>query len=511
MHHDEYLRHDATALAAAVARGEVSAPELLSLALQQLDRVEPHIQSLARLMEGEARAQIDAWPPGRPAGVFGGVPFLVKDAVHDIAGLPTGQGSRAFTRVATEDSSIVRRLKAAGLVIFGKTRLPELALKGVTDPRAQGRSRNPWHLDHTPGGSSGGAAAAVAAGVVPMAAGNDGGGSIRIPAACCGLFGLRPSRGRVSPGPAIGEVWYGASSDGVISRSVRDSALALDVLAGPEPGDPFRIPTPSAPYAALVRQPPPRLRIAYSTTSPLGTPVDAEAVAAVEHTVDLLRQLGHEVVPGAPDIDGRALAQTYLHLYFGVVAAGVSQAREQGARESDFEPLTRVLAALGRATSAGTATRHLWRWNDFARALGRFHEQHDLLLTPTLAGPPVKHGTGDPPAWQESLLTVLCATGLLGGLHRLGVLAPVIDQIALDSLRHVPFTQLANLTGTPAMSVPLHWCANGLPLGVQFIARFGEEAVLLQLAAQLEQAQPWFERLPPLAHDTPAATVAHAH
>lgn len=289
MHHDEYLRHDATALAAAVTRGEVSAAELLSLALQQLDRVEPHIQSLARLMEGEARAQIESAPHGRPTGPFGGVPFLVKDAVHDIAGLPTGQGSRAFTRAAAQDSAIVRRLKTAGLVIFGKTRLPELALKGVTDPRAQGRSRNPWHLDHTPGGSSGGAAAAVAAGVVPMAAGNDGGGSIRIPAACCGLFGLRPSRGRVSVGPALGEVWYGASSDGVISRSVRDSALALDVLAGPEPGDPFHIAPPPAPYVELMRRPPPRLRIAYTTTSPLGTPVDAEAVAAVEHTVGLLR------------------------------------------------------------------------------------------------------------------------------------------------------------------------------------------------------------------------------
>ena len=490
----EYVACDATQLAALVARGDVHADELLSLALARHQRTHARINAICRPMEAEARAQL-AGPP--LTGPFAGVPFLLKDGVQDVAGLPTGYGSAGMQHIVpSATANIVKRYLAAGLVVFGKTNLPEFALKGVTDSRANGRTNNPWNLEHVPGGSSGGAAAAITAGVVPMAAGADGGGSIRIPAACCGLFGLRPSRGRVSSGPGIGEAWFGASSEGVISRSVRDTARALDAIAGPEPGDPFAIAPPSEPYAEAMLRAPRKLRIGFTTTSPLGTPVHAEAVAAVADAATLLASLGHDVEEAAPDIDGPLLARNYLHVYFGQVPAAMARAYAAGARRSEFEPLTRLIETLGKATSAGALTSNLGQWNQHARALAAFHQRYDLLLTPTLGHPPVRHGAGDPPKAQQVILDLLDRSGLVGVLARTGLLASTVDKIATDSLQYVPFTQLANLTGTPAMSVPLHWTADGLPLGVHFVAPFGREDVLLQLAAQLEQARPWFARLP---------------
>ena len=489
----DYVQRDAPALADAVRTGETTAAELLQLALQQSERAQPKTNAICKLMEREARTQLTRLA----AGPFAGVPFLIKDCAQDYAGLPTACGSKALSGVvAAEHAHVVRRYIEAGLVIFGKTNLPELALKGVSDSRAFGRVNNPWNAAHVSGGSSGGAAAAVASGVVPMAAGNDGGGSIRIPAACCGLFGLKPSRGRVSSGPGFGEYWYGASSEGVISRSVRDTALALDVITGPEPGDPFLVAEPGVVFANAVTRDPPRLRIGVTTASPIGMAVHAEAKLATENAVKLLQGLGHEVEEATPAIDGGALATSFLHIYFGQVAALVAEARAKGAGRAEFELLTRVLATLGGAVSAGALTTQLLKWNGFARALARFHARYDMLLTPTLAHPPVRHGQGDPTAAEQILLDMLDRVGLLGLLTRLGWLDGMIDKIARDSLQYVPFTQLANLTGTPAMSVPLHWTAEGLPLGVQFTGRLGDEVRLLQLARQLEQAQPWFDRLP---------------
>jgi len=493
MEFSEYLKRDAVALAESVERREVRAEELLELALAQSARAQPKTNAICRMMVTEARGQLGQ-PLARP---FAGVPFLIKDCAQDYAGLPTSFGSRALLgQVAAEHAHVVRRYLEAGLVIFGKTNLPELALKGVSDSQAFGRACNPWNVARTPGGSSGGAAAAVASGVVPMAAGNDGGGSIRIPAACCGLFGLKPSRGLVSSGPAYGEYWYGASSEGVISRSVRDSAAALDVIAGGEPGDPFLCAEPPVVYAQAVTRDPGRLRIGFTVTSPIGTEVHPEAKTAVDNAATLLRSLGHEVEEASPDIDGATLAKSFLYIYFGQIPAMVGQALANGARRADFELLTRVLATIGGAISAGALTAQLLKWNEFARGLARFHARYDLLLTPTLAHPPVRHGAGDPKAAEQTVLDLLDRAGVLGLLARTGLLDGTIDKIARDSLQYVPFTQLANLTGTPAMSVPLHWTADGLPLGVQFVGRLGDEPRLLQLAAQLEKAQPWFERLP---------------
>jgi amidase len=277
---------------------------------------------------------------------------------------------------------------------------------------------------------------------------------------------------------------------------VRDTAAALDVSAGGEAGDPFVIEKPSEPYAAAMRRDPPRLRIGFSSASPIGTDVHPEAVAAVNDAAKLLASLGHHLEEAAPEIDGAALAKAFLHVYFGQVPAMVSAAREAGAATSDFELLTRVLATLGNAVPAGALTAQLLKWNDFARALARFHQKYDLMLTPTLAHPPIRHGQGDPSTAEQAVLDILDRIGLLGLLARAGALDSTVDKIARDSLQYVPFTQLANLIGTPAMSVPLHWTADGLPLGVQFVARFGEEDRLLQLARQLETARPWFAKLP---------------
>lgn len=493
---DRYLRSDATALASAVRDGDVEPRELLELACAQLDRLNPQINAVHRPMLDEAGARVR-----EPLeGPLMGVPFLIKDSIQDYAGIPTTSGSQGLRNAIPQThSAFVRRLLDAGAVIFGKTNCSELALKGVTEPRAFGTTCNPWDLTRSAGGSSGGAAAAVAAGIVPMAGANDGGGSIRIPAAYCGLFGLRPSRGRVSVGPAHGEIWEGASSDLVISRSVRDSALALDLLSGFVTGDPFHVAQSDVPFVEQLSVEPKRLRIAYCTTSPLGTPMDPAAFAAVADAVDLLASLGHELVEDHPEIDGSAVARCYIEMYFGQVSATLAEAQSRGARNTDFELTTRLLGAIGDGVSAGRYVQSRRQWNEFARALGEFHERYDLYLTPTVASPAVLHGATDLPRAQEIVLSMLLQTGLVRILARLGWLDRVVDQLARDSLTFVPFTQLANLTGTPAMTVPLYWTDEDLPLGVQFNGPWGSEACLLQLGAQLETARPWSKRLLGLA------------
>lgn len=492
---DEYLQHDAVGLAALVQTGQVLPQELLACAQAQAEKTNAQTGAIVRRWDPAQHAS--GAPQAAPLGPFSGVPFLLKDGGQHLAGLPTSNGSRALVRQPqAANAEVVQRWLDAGLVPFGKTNVPELMLKAVTDSQLWGRASNPWDLNRTPGGSSGGAAAAVASGVVPMAGASDGGGSIRIPASHCGLFGLRPSRGRISNGPAAGELWSGASSEGVIGRSVRDAARALDVVQGHAPGDPFQIPPPARRYEATLALPPERLQIGFSTASPIGTPVHPEARAAVAAAARLLASLGHTVEEAAPEVDGHALAMSYMGMYMGHVSATVQQARQAGAARSDFEPLTRLLSTLGDAMSAGTFVNELARWNGYARALGRFHQRFDLYLTPTVAEPAPLHGAGDLPAWQATVLDWLERCGLVGLLARRGWIDGVVQQIARDNLAFVPFTQLANLTGAPAMSVPLHWTPDGLPMGVQFIAPHGGEERLLRLACQLETAQPWRHQFP---------------
>ena len=490
MKFEDYRAHDATGLAALVSSGEVSAKELLETAQARATEVNPKLNAIVIGMNdvGAARA-CDTL-----SGPFAGVPFLVKDIVQDYAGVPATSGSRALANNVPEThAEIVNRMLAAGLVIFGKTNTPELALKGVTEPLAYGPTRNPWNPDHTPGGSSGGAGAAVASGIVPMAGASDGGGSIRIPAGYCGLFGLRPSRGRVPAGPRHAEFWEGASSEHVLSRSVRDSAAMLDSLAGPDIGAPFKISRPHKSFATLAAETPTKLRIAYTTRSPIDTPVDPEAVQAVESTVALLRELGHEVENAEPKIDGGELARCYVTMYMGQVAAAMTHAREHcGARDHEFELETRALGMLGRALSAGDYVHAHLKWNRFGRAMGALFEDYDLYLTPTAAQKPARIGEESLPPSQQFALKIILALRAGGLLLKTGI----VDQMARDSLQRVPFTQLSNLSYTPSMSVPLHWTTDGLPMGSHFIAPVGEEGRLLALAQQLEHARPWFKHLP---------------
>jgi amidase len=485
----EYHQYDATGLAGLIAGGAVSAAEVLAAALAAIDAGEPRLNAIAVDMRSRAAGQVPA------AGCFAGVPFLLKDLDMDYAGGKLTSGARAGAQhVATETCEMVNRFLAAGLVIAGSTATPELGLKATTETALHGPTRNPWNPAHTPGGSSGGAAAAVAAGYVPMAGAADGGGSIRIPAAYCGLFGLKPSRGRVPYGPRFGEKWEGCDVTLAITRSVRDAALLLDAVAGADVGAPFEIAPPARPFAREVGAPVGRLRIGFSTASPVGGRVEAEPVAAVRNAATLLESLGHDVEEAAPAVDGQAVARCYMAMNFGQTAAAVAaMLRATGAPADGFDTDTRALALLGRALSAGDYVAMRAEWNGFARAVGAFHERYDIYLTPTTAMGPAKIGELATPKSRQRLAELMIR--LRAG--KLLLKSGIVDKLAFDNLERTPFTQLANMSFCPAMSVPLHWGADGLPVGVQFSAKSGAEALLLRLASQLEAARPWAARRPP--------------
>lgn len=494
MNFDEYARYDATGLADLVRRGEVHPSELLEAAIKRADDTRK-LNAIVMRLDEQARRQARAiFSPDAP---FAGVPFLVKDLFQDMAGLPSSMGNRVMSKVVVqEDSDVVRRWKHAGLVIFGKTNTPEFGAKNVTEPLAFGPARNPWNPQRTPGGSSGGSAAAVAAGIVPMAGANDGGGSIRIPAAACGLFGLKVGRGRISIGPLMAEGLNGAAQQGIVSRTVRDTAAMLDVLQGPEPHAPYYMPAPSVPYAQVIHQAPKRLRIGFTTQSPLGNPVDPQAVAAVEDAAKLLTDMGHIVTPVDTPFDGVQLAEDFLKAWFCSQAYFVDAiCKATGASLADFEPDTRLMAAVGRSISGVELMACEARWNDHIKRLAMFHSQHDLWLSPTLNGPAVPIGSMQTPKALEMAGDVVARLGLAGPLSQ----SASFKQTILQNLGWTPYTQLANLTGRPAMSVPLYWTPDGMPLGVQFVAGLNGEATLLQLASHLEQARPWAHRRLPTA------------
>jgi len=489
----EYVRHDALSLAGLVRRGEVSASELLEAAIARAERINPSINAIVTPMYELARERA----AGALSGPLAGVPFLLKDLEQHYAGVPTSSGCKALRAAAVPapvHSEITRRWLAAGLVVFGRTNTPEFGGKAITEPDAWGAARNPWQLDRSAGGSSGGAAAVVAAGIVPVAGASDGGGSIRIPAASTGLFGLKPGRGRTPWGPEMGELMHGAALNHVLSRTVRDSAVMLDVSHGPERGSWSRLAPPERPYLDEVTRDPGRLRIALSTRSPFDSPVDPEAVRAVESAARLLSGLGHHVEQAEPKLDGDALARDFLSMWFAHAAAQVEQVRKlTGCDDNGFELDTLAMAAIGRGMSAPDYVASYVNWNGYGRRLAEFFDDYDLYMTPALAEPAPRIGEVQTPAWAAAFLRL----GLKAGAFPLLKLVPaLIEKLARENLRRVPFTQLANVTGVPAMSVPLHVCANGLPLGVQLMADHGGEGLLFSLAAQLEQAQPWLDRLP---------------
>ncbi|MCL4746923.1 MAG: amidase [Burkholderiaceae bacterium] len=496
----EYDRFDALGLADLVARGEVSADELLVSAIARIDAANPAVNALVRPMFDLAAAQVAA---GLPPGRLRGVPILLKDLISTVAGVPTGSGNRMLRDVAARvDGEFVRRLRAAGLVFVGKTNTPEFGLLPTTEPQCFGATRNPWDLARSAGGSSGGSAAAVAAGMVPLATGGDGGGSIRIPASCCALFGLKVTRGRTPTGPTFGELWHGFASEHVLTRSVRDSAALLDLVAGDEPGAPYAAPHAPGAFLDETGLDPGRLRIAFSARPIFGderAPVHLDCVEAMLDTARLLESLGHEVVEAAPAVDGLACAISFMTILAAETRASIEAAtvfaRGAGAvpRAQDFELATWCLGLLGRATPASEYASASEQLQLSARAVAGFHARHDLLLTPTLAQPPALLGTlGLKPA-EVAAMRVVSAMHAGWMLRASGV----VRQLALDAFAYTPFTPLANVTGQPAMSVPLHWNTHGLPIGSHFIGRFGDEAMLFRLAAQLERARPWFDRTAP--------------
>ncbi|MDP2956896.1 MAG: amidase [Longimicrobiales bacterium] len=493
--HEEYLTHDALGLAALVREGRVTPTELLEIALARVEALNPRLNAVVRLMEADARAAAAA----PAAGPFSGVPFLAKDLMSQYRGHPTSAGSRLLSQhVADHDSELVRRVRASGLLVLGNTNLPEWGLVPFTEPELFGPCRNPWDTDRTPGGSSGGSAAAVAAGIVPMAGGGDGGGSIRIPASCCGLFGLKPTRARTPTGPDYALLWRGAVVEHVLTRSVRDSAAMLDATHGPEAGAPFEITPPGGPYLAEVGRDPVRLRIGFTTRPLLHADVHADCVAAVQDAAALLARLGHQVEEATPEVDGDAFARAFLTMVCAELGADFRDASAllgRRARRGDVEPATWALHLLAEAFTAGEYAAALRELERTGRSVAPFFQEHDLLLTPTLASPPPPIGSLGPTAGETRLLRILGAFGS----GRLVRAAGLLEEVAADAFAFIPWTPVFNVTGNPAMSVPLHWNGQGLPVGVHLVGRFGAEDVLFRLAGQLERARPWMQRLPPLA------------
>ncbi|NAR49539.1 amidase [Acinetobacter haemolyticus] len=487
MKFSEYVQYDGLGLAQLVKNKEIQAVELLELALERSAQVNPKLNAIIIPMHEQAKQRTKQ----NLSGPFAGVPFLVKDLFQEYQGVPTSYGSHSLKRINyTPDfnAEIVNRWEKAGIISFGRTNTPEFGIKGITEPDAHGACHNPWNLKHNSGGSSGGSASAVAGGIVPIAGAGDGGGSIRIPASYCGLFGLKPSRGRTPWGPQYSEAMHGAAMQHVLCKTVRDSAAMLDAVQGPEQSSLFTIQAPDQKYLDIIQQSPKKLKIAFNTQSPIGTKVSKDAIQAIQQTAKLLESLGHIVVEDRPKIDGLALAKDFITTWFSQFSYMQAQIKQMtGSTDQDFELDSIALAAFGAKTTATEYIHNLNNWGLYSTQMNIFFEKYDLYLTPTTASVAPKNGEIATPAWQKPILKGLLK---LGKAHYLAQ-GKLVEKMVQDNLSWVPFTQLANVTGLPAMSVPLYWNKHGLPLGSQFIAPFGREDRLLQLAAQLEQAQPW--------------------
>lgn len=470
---DNYQDYDALGLADLVRRGDVTADELLDAALARADQVNPSLNAIVHDWADEAKK---ALKEGVPEGPFTGVPFLLKDLNMFTPGRVTTNGSKLFADyVADQKSTLVERFEQAGLVIFGSTNSPEFGLTASTEPALFGPTRNPWNLDHTPGGSSGGSSAAVAAGIVPMANASDGGGSIRIPASCCGLFGMKPTRARTPFGPMAGEGWGGMSIGHALSWTVRDNAALLDAVAGPAPGDPYAAPPKTGSYLSAVMTPPRRLKVAYSVKAPSGVDIDPECVAAVEQAARLLRDLGHEVEDDAPHLDTEEIGQAQV-LIMGASAKLTCELRaaELGRElaEDDVEMITWAMIQNAKTQPVDAYPKALRVIHGVGRTFAAFHEKYDVWLTPTLGKPPVPLGP-------------------------LSMSNPDIGQYVETVLSFACFTGFMNMSGAPSMSLPLHMSKDGLPVGVMATGPVGSEEMLFSLAGEIERAQPWFHRRPP--------------
>ncbi|HVW69622.1 MAG TPA: amidase family protein [Steroidobacteraceae bacterium] len=474
----EYARLDGLGLAELVKSGQVSARELASTALAAIDQLNVEINAvIAKVPEETERSLREG--PGK--GAFEGVPFLIKDVGSHYANVPAECGSRLFEGIAFPyDSELAARFKKSGVVAVGRSNIPEFGASVSTEPVKHGPTRNPWNTLHTPGGSSGGAAAAVACGMVPVAHANDGGGSIRAPASCCGVFGLKPSRGRQPFGPDQDEGIFGLGCELIVSRSVRDSAAMLDATAGSDIGARYLLPSPPISYLEAARRDPRRLRIAFSVTPPEGAPpLHPECRQAVLDAARLCEQLGHDVFEASPDVTHEESCAVFRDIAAPVIAVAVKMVRQMTGREvtpQNFEATTRAILRHGAAMSAVDLAEAIGVANTVSRKLGRFFTSCDIWMTPVLSSPPLPLGVLN--ANEE-------------GVDAAQWIRKLMDFCA--------FCSMFNASGQPAMSVPLHWSAAGLPVGVQFVGHLADELTLFGLAGQLERARPWAGRIPPLS------------
>jgi len=474
---EEILDLDATAQAELIRRKEIKPIELVEATIERVEKLNPDLNLVITTLFDEAKT---AAAGKIPDGPFAGVPFLMKDIGAFLAGAPMSMGTALLKGfVPDHDSELTKRFKRAGLIIIGKTNTPEFGLMPTTEPRLFGPSRNPWDIDKTTGGSSGASAAAVASRIVPMAHANDGGGSIRIPASCCGVFGLKPTRARNPLGPDFGDIMSGLVCEHAVCRSVQDSAALLDATSGPDIGDPYLAPAPARPFIEEVGADPGRLKIAFSTEILTGGAIHKDCLAAVNDVASLCRDLGHEVIEVnlTPAGDQNDFMHAFNVLWFSGCASTINTIAGIGGitpQADYFEPLTWAIYEIGREFSASDYLMAVRTLQRASRDVCKFFMDYDVFLTPVLAEPPVNIGTFDAPesnpmqAWER-----------------------VVE--------FAPFTAIFNATGQPAMSVPLYWNVDNLPVGTHFAGRFGDEATLFRLAAQLEYARPWATRRPPIS------------
>ena len=471
MHELAFL--DATAQADLVRRKEVSVTELIEFAIERIEKLNPALNAVVTKLYDEAR---DATRYVNPNAPLAGVPFVLKDLVAECAGTPMSEGSEFLgDYVSDHDSELVQRYRQAGLIVVGKSNTPEFGLMPTTEPVRFGATRNPWDTHLTAGGSSGGSGAAVASGMVAIGHANDGGGSIRVPASCCGTVGLKPTRGRNPLGPYYGDVAGGLLCEHVHTRSVRDTATVLDATAGPSVGEPYWPAAPDRSYSDEVASSPSRLRIALGTRPLTGAPAHADCVAGAEAIAKLCEGLGHVVLEGSPDVDAGQLFKAFGIRWIGFLTWAVKYwSRRIGREPSEdlLEPATWRMYLNGLKQSSGDYLLAVQDLQRISRDVSGFFECHDAWLTPTLTQPPVPIGYFDYAPERRTL-----------HLERLG--------------EYTAFTLIANVTGQPSISLPLHWTDAGLPIGVQLTGRYGDEATLLRLAGQLERAQPWSDRRPP--------------
>lgn len=494
----EYDQFDGLGLADLIRTRKISSIEVCEEAIRRAEELNPELNAIIAKTYELAR---DAAKKPVTDAPFFGVPFLLKDAHHALKGYPMCCGSDLLrNHVPEHDAEIVSRFKKAGLIFLGKTNTPEFKLAYVTEPKAFGPARNPWNLDYSCGGSSGGSAAAVAARIVPFASGTDEGGSIRVPASYCGLFGLKPSRGRNPVGPDFDEEWDGASHSHVITRSVRDSAAMLDAVSGPEEGAPYGICEKERPFVEEAGIEPGKLRVGFYAGGAYGKNVHPECLKAVQHTCRLLETLGHQVEETELGFREEDAVLDYAIVIVGNATALVDKLiRVHGLSKvrRNLELSNYAMYSVGRSLKAVDFVKAKRGWSRYGSAMARMMKSYDVLLTPTLGEPPVRVGSQQPAGADLFAAKTVCSFlgRMILGSRKLTF--SVLEKMAETMMKgQMPFTFIANITGQPAMSVPLYWSGEGLPCGVQFLGSYGDEALLLRLAGQLEKAQPWFDRKP---------------